>query len=549
MIRISLLSACLLAFAHAAAADTVVLRDRTVLEGSVSKSGSTLKVGGKSIPLDDVLLWEDGDGLAQFTASTADHIDGCAVLADRESLKRCTAAFAKATAAGNGALAWELLARASECGLDPAAEKKWTAQAAKAGAPGDTGDAKVPGVDVFCEILTARALSAYDDDQEKRTWELLRAALSTGVENEETIELLEEIAPKHWRVGDPYERRIWLDWHCDVIQDGMRAVGRNQPDIQRARQLWRDENRKQVKLWGAQTQEITFITRMSDSDIVSDYTKYARLTCKSLDVMFKTDTPQRDDNDPLVIWFFESRGEYLRVNTGASDGGNSLLAKSAGFYSSNTVTSNFFWIPGQPRSVRNTFVHELTHHWVDRRNPRANPRDLAVGGERAVVPGFWIVEGFATFIEEGHYDIRSGEWTHFNPKAAAIDIIADLSKQGKVMDWKKMFTLSQIDWRNPQKVEQTKRHAIVRKKWALRPQPTVEMRLFYDQSAATCHYLYWGDNGKYRDKLLDYVTNYYCARNDKCDIQTAFGISPEALGKAVEKWCLNVRNGWRPKNP
>ncbi len=527
-----------------ASADTVVLRDRTVLDGSVSKSGESITVAGKKFAKTNVLLWEDGDGVAQYSASFRDHLDGCYALANRERLKLCLAALPQAIASGAGAHAWELLAAAADSGLDAADEKTWRAKIGKL-KPG-TGDFKIPGQDVLAGVLAKRALAAADDDQEKRSWLLLRAALQTGVENEDAQDLLDEVAPANWRVGKPYNRRIWLDWHCDVIQDGMRAVGRNQPDIQRARGLWRDENGETVKLWGAQTQEITFITRMSESNIVSMCTKYAWLSCKSLDQMFKTDNPQRDDNDPLVIWFFENRGEYLRVHTGASDGGGNFLAMSAGFYSPSSNTSNFFWLPGRVRSVRNTFVHELTHHWVDRRNPRANPKDLAVGGERSVVPGFWIVEGFATFIEEGHYDIRSGNWSHFNPKASAIDIIADLSKQKKVLDWANLLSLTQVDFRNPEKLEQKKRHAVIKKKWALRPQPIVAIRLFYEQSAATCHYLYWAENGKYRQALLDYVTNFYCARTEKTDIKNAFGLTPEQLGANVEKFCIDVMNGWHP---
>ena len=51
------------------------------------------------------------------------------------------------------------------------------------------------------------------------------------------------------------------------------------------------------------------------------------------------------------------------------------------------------------------------------------------------VAAYWIVEGFATFIEEGRYDIERYEWSHFNPKASSIDIVAGLSKAGKLIDW------------------------------------------------------------------------------------------------------------------
>ncbi|MDH3590467.1 MAG: hypothetical protein OER88_01215 [Planctomycetota bacterium] len=522
------------AWAHA---DTVVLRDRTVLEGAVAKSEKALTVAGKTVPLADVLAWEDGDTVAQYAASFRDHYDACLILADRERLRICLERLPKAT---NKAAAWELLATAAECGLDPKAEKAWQKKIAQLGT--GAGTAAAPGAEVLANIFTTRAVAASDADQEMRARRLLRAALDTGVENEDATDLLDDMAPDSWRVGNPYQPRIWLDWHIDVIQPGMRAVGRNQPDVQRARGMWLSPERKRQKLWGAQTQEITFVTKLSNSSIVSMCTKYAWLTCRSLDEMFRTDTPKRDDNLPLVIYFFENRAEYLRVNSGRGP----MLAMSAGFYSSNDMTSRFFWVDGRVRSVRNTFVHELTHHWVDRRNPRLDPKDLAGGGERFMMPGFWIVEGFATFIEEGSYDIRAAKWSHFNAAANSIDIVSDLARQGKNIDWTKLYTLTQQDFNNPEKLEPKKLHARAIKKWSMRPQPLNEVRLFYEQSAATSHFLYWADEGKYRQQLLDYVTHYYTGETDKVSIEAGFGMKPAELGQRVEAFCKRVRNGWKP---
>jgi len=366
-------------------------------------------------------------------------------------------------------------------------------------------------------------------------------------ENEDVNDLLEEVAPANWRVGNPYQRRTWLDWHIDVIQPGMRAVGRRQPDIQRARELWRGKDRSKIPLWGAQTQEIVFITHLTESSIVSMCTKYAWLSCKGLDAMFHTDVPQRDDNLPLVIWFFEDKPEYLRVNAGGAGGRGSFLAMTAGFYSPGDNISRFFWIPGQARSVRDTFVHELTHHWIQRRNPRLNPKDLALPGERAVIPGYWIVEGFATFIEEGRYDIRRNKWTYFNGQANSMDIVASLSEQKKCINWDKLYGLSQVDFRNPEKLGQKGVHAVAKKTWGIRPQPINQIRLFYEQSAATCHFLYWGEDGKYRQQLLNYVTWYYSGDEKKSAVDAAFGMTREELGSKVEKFARDVMAGWRPK--
>ncbi len=59
--------------------------------------------------------------------------------------------------------------------------------------------------------------------------------------------------------------------------------------------------------------------------------------------------------------------------------------------------------------------------------------------------------------------------------------------------------------------------------------------LFYAQSTAVCHYLFMAEGGKYRKRLLDYLTAHYTGQIDKLDIEKAFGMSELKLGRrAVE---------------
>jgi hypothetical protein len=535
--------AFLLVLCAFARADTVVLRDRTILDGDAAKAGDKLTVAGETVPMSHVILWEGADGTPKHAPSFRDHLDACRLLADRERVSKCMELLPKAVEAGAKDVAWDLLTSAGEAGLDLKRTKEWRAKLGRLGKSGTT-DVKVPGREVLADVLVKRATACLDDGQDMRGWQLLRAALDYDPKHKEARYLLEDIAPEFWRVGDATKgddvRRIWLDWHIDVIQEGMRAVGRRQPDIQRAR----SNPRWNKKLHGAQTQEIVFITALTDSHIVSLCTKYAWLSCKALDRMFATKTPLRDDNLPLVIWFFENKREYLEVSQGGQRG---FLAMTAGYYSPSENISRFFWIPNNERSVRDTFVHELTHHWIQRRDPRISFATMAQPGERAAIPGYWVVEGFATFIEEGRYDIRKSTWSHFNPTANSLDIVADLSKQGKLIRWEKLYGLNQIEFRDPEKLEQGKVHATAHKHYGINPQPINQIRLFYEQSAATCHFLYWGENGKYRDALLDYVTNYYSGKEAKTGIKAAFGLSPEELGKKVEKYAISViLEGSRP---
>jgi len=541
----------LCAAATLAAADTVVLRDRTIHTGSVTQSGESLAVGGKSVPLAEVLLWEDDSGNARHTPDFAAHVDACVALAERDTLALCRQRFAEAIAAGAVDAARAILRRAALTGLPPKEMAEWEAQIGKATAK-EGAKTPVPGVDVLAGVLVKRAQAALDNDEEYRGWRLLRAALRVDHGNKAALDLLDEIAPATFRIGqyadvdkDPYgSARLWLNWEVDVLRGEVRAIGRRHPDMERARNLWRkDLNGLETREEGA---EIVFITPINDrTEVLGKCVRYAKITCRALSKMFATDSPRRDDNNPLVIYFYENKEEYVNY----AGRPNPFLAMTAGFYTPAENISRFFWPErvDATRAVRSTFVHELTHHWIERRNPRWHARDLAEDQARTTVPGYWICEGFATFIEEGKYDIDTYTWSHFNPRANSINVVAALSRQKekKLIDWDKTYTLSQAEFHG-EGLGKKGIFATARKKWGITPLPLVEIRLFYEQSAATCHYLYWADKGKYRKQLLDYVTSFYTARSAETGIEKAFGLTPQQLGARVEEWAREVVDGWKP---
>ena len=74
----------------------------------------------------------------------------------------------------------------------------------------------------------------------------------------------------------------------------------------------------------------------------------------------------------------------------------------------------------------------LTHHGLNEYNPRAT------GRHGPGLPGFWIVEGFATFMEEGIYDVESGEWDLFNPRSHCMDVM-QAAKPRQRIPWKALY--------------------------------------------------------------------------------------------------------------
>jgi len=539
-------------------ADTVVLRDRTILEGSATKGEKALTVGGRTVPLDEVLLWEDGKGLALFTPSFEGQLDACRELAVRERLAECRKRFPEAVAAGAADAARQMLELAAVSGLPAKEVAEWDAQLRNAGhtaeASAGTPRAAPEAGAVLSAILFQRAKAEIGAGEEHRYrgCRLLRASLWMDETNKAALDLLEEIAPDLLPFGqykegkrDPARaRRLWLDWEVDVLRGEVRPLGRRAPDMERAREIWRkDLNGVETREEGA---EIVFLTPIDDrTEILGKCVRYAKITCRALAKIFATDNPKRDDNEPLVIYFYESRDEYLRAL-----GGSPFLAMTLGLYSRTDNVSRFFWpnTPDATREVRRVFVHELTHHWIERRNPRWAASDFASDETRVTVPGYWVVEGFATFIEEGSYDIGTYRWSHFAPHSSSLGVIAALSKQKekKLIDWEKLFGLSQVEAQG-KGLSKEGIFATADKTWGISPQPFGEMRLFYEQSAAACHYLYWAENGKYRAKLIDFMTAHYTGRKEGTSIETAFGMKPQELGLKIEEFARKVIDqGWRP---
>jgi len=533
--------AALLLCAALAAADVVVTSDRTVLTGAAHQpaAGKDVTIGGTKIPLDELLLWEADDGTLRHAPDLAAHLLGVRVLAEGESLRLCLDMLPKAVAEGASGDARALLDRAERAGLEPKEAETWEARIA-ALAPREPGTLAVPGRDVLASMLVARARNALAADRRPRALELLRAALQVHPDHEGTTRLLAELAPEPWSIGTKAD---WLAWELDVLPGGVRLLRRSHPDMERARNLWRKD------LFGVESDEIVFLTPMKETGPVGMCLRLARLTCSALDRMFATATPAREETLPLVIYFYENPQEYVKLSgTGVGRGPDPFLGLTAGHYNPGENISRFFWpkTPGPERQVRHTFVHELTHHWIERRCPRWHPRDQADMGRRVQTPGYWIVEGFATFIEEGRYDQRRGTWTHFNPHARSLDVVAALAKQGKLIPWEKVLPLTQAQFHT--ELDKSKSHANCITRWSIFPGGMFEIRLFYEQAGSTCHFLYWGENGKYRAQLLDYVKDFYTSRSEDTRIApgAAFGLTPEELGKKVEAFAQAVMDGWRP---
>jgi len=558
------LLAALLA-AAAASADVVVLRDRTILEGEAKRDGEQISVAGRTTPLDEVLLWEGTDGVPQNDPTLRNHLRALDALHDRELLARSRELLAKAIEAKAGGSARRLLTSAERLDMDPAEVEALAKQIE--GLPDDKQpEFELQGDKSFARLLGERAKANGAEDDKQRGLELLREALLFDPESEDLLLILDEVGPSIQRgrrrprrsdiVRARPMKRVWLDWMVDVLPSKfgrIRLLDNRHVELERAKALWkiRDPDTgewKETPIHGVETSEIVFLTSMTRTDIVKSCVSLARFTARTLEQMFQTDAPKRGTSDPLVIYLYGDKAQYVALSgRGRGEAPNPTIAMSAGHYTSTENVSRFYW-PGMERwkSVKETFVHELTHHWIQERNPRWARTEQPTMEDSVQVPGVWIVEGMAVFMQGTRFDLERGTWDLFNPKATYLDATQAIGTAGNLIDWKKQLTITKVELHS--KVDTQFPQGYYKGRWNLRAFPMNEMVLFYQQAGATCAYLYFAEGGKYREKLLDYVTAYYTGKKEQTAIQTAFGISEAELGKRVEEFARKVcLEGWRPK--
>lgn len=533
--------AALLVAAAAAGADRVVERDGRIRKGNVSIAPDTgdAVVGSKRIPADQVYLAERDDGTLVYAPDFDARLRGYEYLAAEYLRDACVRVARTALHVCDHYLARKYLERAERAGfsssetisLKDRVEKLAAKQGGRRAVASARVEKEAASLDGYhAELLAQRAACALDGGTDGAR--LLREALRLDPKCATALELLRRIAPAEFPVGDA---RVWLDWHLDLESSGAQVAPRDDPELEAPRVLWRPD------LHAVRAAPILLVTPVKESRLVGRCLAHGRPACSVLAQLFRSDAPARVPDRPMTILLFENKDEYMtRTGTGGSVEYPAALEWTAGHYSPADGVSRFYWHADldAERRIVGTRVHELTHHWLEEQNPRT-----ASTARLPSTPAFWIVEGFAAFMEEGVYDVDTGAWDLFNPRAASLDAL-DAFRSGKapLIPWDVLYTLDQARF-HTLPVENA-RSVVLR--WELIPRGIPTKRLFYEQAAATCHYLDHAEGGRFRGKLLDYVVDWYDGRRERLGIRTASGVPAAELGKRVEAFARSVAEGWIP---
>ncbi len=398
------------------------------------------------------------------------------------------------------------------------------------------------------------AVDALPEEQRVQVW---RTALSDLRPEDEPASLRERVAalfPAGVVPEGGWEAGRWLALH--VTLGDLEARWITDPDAKtpglvpaerklgtyRHSQVW-----GRTDLVGLRTEHLFLVTPLRDPRALRLALLRGELVCSLLEELFagvevrRSADEQSEDHDMLIVFLFESREEYLRLGENLRTRGQSALhAHTAGFFSAGDRISRFYLAErGDPyATLGEVLAHELTHHWIFTScrgftNEEAMDAILKGRGEQ---PGHWIVEGFASLVEEFAYDDEAGTYSVMNPRSPGLDTVANV-KPEELLPWDTFFahTHTTTHELNPEPFEP---EVLVPISWMEgRVRVLSEMNLFYAQAAAACHALYSGVDGASRGALLQFLVDYYSGNAERMTPEVAFGLDGAALGARVAAHC------------
>ncbi|MEM7305164.1 MAG: hypothetical protein AAF682_00770 [Planctomycetota bacterium] len=523
-----------------------------------------------AFPIEDVALLLDAEDRVAFAAGPVTLLRAADALIDAELAKEYAALAVDALPAKDYELVEAIVAEALACGVaeDNSKLKRVRRQLEVHAGKGSAGRREERALEIEARLAALEerpqenlfglttALPAEEHDLRAA---LLRGALMRDPGHASSlgalgtlpplhrIDLLREVvdeAPDHPAIADvvraslpagvsatePFQTRQWLAF-LEAIERSPVTISAPKPPggdltpeeraLGSAAVTWR----KDVKAF--QSEHLLVITPLSQPGSLARCISVGELVCGALDEMFATGDHVRDQRYLLEIHLFESKKEYLAQS--ARGGGHSGLEWTAGHYDRGENVSRLF-LPADDESfedVTQTFVHELTHQWVRNRCPLFTNEQAVQRLHRDPTPGFWIVEGFASLLEEFRFDTGAGVWSTDEPNSRRRDVATGATDEQRV-PWELVFGLSQADFQRLDR--DTALRVPLRTRLGMESHASATS-LFYAQSQTACYYLFEAEGGRHREALLAYLGAYYRGDAEQLDVERAFGLSPQALGE------------------
>ncbi len=303
--------------------------------------------------------------------------------------------------------------------------------------------------------------------------------------------------------GDSNSTDMWLEWATELMPAGAEFIAADHP-------LWR---RTHGTVWardtlGLRTENVILLIRSEDPKIVGSCLRNAEGTVRTLNFLLRKDLPEMK-RARLQVRVFADRDEYLKV---PNSQGFVAMPWSSGYYSPSDRICRFY-IPnldnplaGEERQFQKTLVHEITHQflsqrWLPDRTVISGPTDQ---------PGFWIVEGFARFIEDQLMELGQPSMGFNDTRGIALDYSACAADESYFFDPQKLveFTHRQFSKFSDANLKPLKL------KNSLRTLMPSQRTTFYEESGSLVFFMMnrRGEDG--RAALIEYMRKFYLGQID-----------------------------------
>lgn len=520
----------------------LVLRDGSIAEGAFeldTRAGTVaLKAatGREAWPLAEVLLLEDATHRALLGR---DVVRGVQALVERDLGRAYLKLANDARASNDLALLEELVQEAWEHGVSgrelDAARRTLEVLRARPGTLRRSLADELRARRTTLGRLPAEAFwlrTTALGPEVSSAWRLafLRATLEQDASHGPASKLVSELVPRALGRSDDAARDPleWLTYLEATRRAPVRlvrvaaSVSAARTDSERAlaqaRVEWRND------LVGFESEHLLILTSLKRPGTLARCLALGELVCEALgSILPARAVPTAGAEQPkLLLHLYETQAEYLEHSNPNSGEAGAGLSWTAGHYNPLTNTSSIFVPLGADafEQVMETYAHELTHHWLAAQ--RGGPMTRAIEEQ----PGYWVVEGFASLVDEFEFDLARGEWHTRAPLSRRQDLVASTTPE-QLLPWETLYGLSHAAFAGMS----FEAHPGVGSRCYLGLQQVVSGRhLFYAQAASTCRYLFEAEDPRLRQALLDYLAAYYAGAVGALDIEQTCGLTPAELG-------------------
>ncbi len=331
------------------------------------------------------------------------------------------------------------------------------------------------------------------------------ALLSYAQREHAPEERIEELAAKLIPAGFPWRDapqpgHLWLQWAQEIVPAGGEFLSSS--DVLWKKASYPPWNKDTL---GFRTRNVTLLSRSKDIKVIGMCLRVGEGTVRALEGLLGKGGA--NSRAALDVRLHANRKDYLEEKTPIG----SALPWSAGYFSPAEGVSRFY-VPGDEgnveplgRGLSKVLAHELTHHWLEMRwlpgGGRSNP----------ATSGYWIVEGFARFIEDQSVEMGRRAGRLDDPTVSSLDATSQVAKQDKIMQVPDLVAMTQIDF---SKIPE-KQVAVVFLRNTVGNRVLDVRALFYEQAGSLVFFMMnrCGEEG--RAALERYMRGYYSGRAAK----------------------------------